>query len=294
MKDMNTESLAMRTCRALGFQHLAWSLRRLHVPVDADALVLEVGSGGNPYPRANVLLDAYEETRERHWVPLVADRPTVLGFVEKLPFRDKVFDFVIASHVFEHSRDPAAFLGELQRVARTGYIETPDALMERLYPYPDHRLEVTVRDQALVVRKKTAWKNDPQIAEYFESKASPAFRKSLVPDHPFEFHVRYYWCDQIPLQIVNPESSLTDEGPPASPTSSNTPPPPGSTGLREKLRQASRRWLSQKSRNAGLNLADLLACPVCRMGVEKLDAAYRCGACGRNYPIRNGIPVFIS
>jgi hypothetical protein len=53
------ESLAMRVLNRLGMERLAWSLRRLHCPVPPEDLVLEVGSGGNPYPRANVLLDAY-------------------------------------------------------------------------------------------------------------------------------------------------------------------------------------------------------------------------------------------
>src|ERR1700733_5671490 len=115
---IQSESATMRLLRRLGRDDLAWPLRRLHVPVSSDALVLEVGSGGNPYPRANVLLDAYEVTRERHWAPLVHDRPTVLAFVEKLPFKDKAFDFVIASHVLEHSAQPELFLQELMRVAK--------------------------------------------------------------------------------------------------------------------------------------------------------------------------------
>lgn len=57
-----TESLSMRIAESLGFMKLRWSLRKLHVPVSRDDLVLEVGAGGNPYPRANVLLDAMEET----------------------------------------------------------------------------------------------------------------------------------------------------------------------------------------------------------------------------------------
>jgi len=293
MKVMANESLAMRACRALGRERLAWALRRLHVPVDPGALVLEVGSGGNPYPRANVLLDAYAETSERHWVPLIADRPIVLGFVEKLPFRDKSFDFVIASHVLEHSRDPAAFVSELQRVARAGYIETPDALMERLYPYPDHRLEVTVRGEALVVRRKATWRNDAEMAEYFESKASPGFRRALIPNHPFDFHVRYYWRDHIPLRIVNPETTLAESELPATPPSVTTP-PSGSAGVREGLRAACRRWLSQTARNAALDLTALLACPACRESVEKkAEASFTCKGCGRSYPIRNGIPVFV-
>ena len=129
----------------LKMYNFSWSFRRLYVPVKNSDLVLEVGSGGNPYFRSNILIDAYQETRERHWVPLIADRPTVLGFVENLPFKDNQFDFVIASHVLEHSHDPQKFLSELQRVSKAGYIEVPDAFMERINPYLDHRSEITVR-----------------------------------------------------------------------------------------------------------------------------------------------------
>ena len=155
------DSMPMRLSKYLGLTRIAWALRRLHCPVPSEALVLEVGSGGNPYARANVLLDAYEVTGQRHWAPLVSDRPTVLGFVESLPFKDKAFDFVIASHVLEHSSEPERFLAELQRVAKAGYIEVPDAFMERINPYRDHRLEVTLRNGGLVIRKKPDWR------EYF-------------------------------------------------------------------------------------------------------------------------------
>ena len=110
---------------------IKWSLRRIALGIPSDALVLEVGSGGNPYPRSNVLLDAYEETRERHWDALIHDRPTVLSFGENLPFKDNAFNYVIAAHVLEHTPHPEKFLAELQRVARAGFIETPDAFMER-------------------------------------------------------------------------------------------------------------------------------------------------------------------
>lgn len=63
---INPESTPMAWLRKHGFESIAWALRRFHTPVAPSALVLEVGAGGNPYPRANVLLDAYEATRERH------------------------------------------------------------------------------------------------------------------------------------------------------------------------------------------------------------------------------------
>ena len=51
---------------------------------------------------------------------------------KKLPFKDKEFDFVIASHVLEHVEDPQFFIKELERVAAKGYIELPTILEDNL------------------------------------------------------------------------------------------------------------------------------------------------------------------
>lgn len=106
---LEAESLGMKIAGKLGLAKLHWSIRRIHVPGPKDALVLEVGAGGNPYPRANVLLDAMESTIERNEYNLIKDRPLVLGLCEELPFKDKAFDFIIASHVLEHTSDPESF-----------------------------------------------------------------------------------------------------------------------------------------------------------------------------------------
>lgn len=76
-------SRIMKIAYKIGLNRVTWSLIRLHCQVFKDALVLEVGSGGNPYSRADILLDAYEVTQERHWEPLVSDRPTILAMCEK-------------------------------------------------------------------------------------------------------------------------------------------------------------------------------------------------------------------
>lgn len=271
----------------LGLPSLAWSLRRFHTPVAAHELVLEVGSGGNPYPRANVLLDAYEATRERHWAPLVADRPTVLGFVENLPFRDGAFDFVIAAHVLEHSPDPERFLGELQRVARAGYIEVPDAFLERINPYRDHRLEITSRDGTLVIRKKQDWRHDSEVVELYEDRVKPLLTRELVRRHPLEFHVRHYWKNRIAYRIVNPEVNAAWPEP-AAKTAARA--PSTSERLRVALRDLLRASLSQRRRNGEIDLVPLLRCTVCHGTALAGDGvAVRCEGCGTCFPIRHGV-----
>lgn len=282
-----SESALMRLARALGQQRLAWSLRRLHCPVDSQALVLEVGSGGNPYPRANVLLDAYEATRERHWAPLVADRPTVLGFVENLPFRDQAFDFVIASHVLEHSTHPERFLGELQRVARAGYIEVPDAFMERVNPYRDHRLEITVRDATLVIRKKPDWRSDAELVELYEHRAKPLVAGELIPAHPFDFHVRYYWESSIAFEVLNPAIDASWQPPAGNATHGST-----AGGWRSTLMRTLRSLLSQGGRNRGIELQGLLRCPSCHEGsLISQQSQWQCQGCGARYETSHGIPL---
>ena len=249
-------SLLMRIFLGVGWESMAWSLRRLWCPVPADALVLEVGSGGNPYFRANVLLDAYEDTRERHWQSLVSDRPTILGFVEKLPFKDNSFDFVIASHVLEHSLDPVAFINELQRVAKAGYIEVPDAMMERINPYKDHRLEITVREGKLLIRKKRDWKVDPELIELYEDRLKPILTSDTMRRHPFHFHVRFYWQGDIPFKIINHETELNWVSP-GSPQHKFF--QPGvKARIKSYLLNLIRIFFSQSKRNRALDIGALL------------------------------------
>ena len=277
----------MAWLRKHGFEPLAWALRRFYIPVAPSALVLEVGAGGNPYPRANVLLDAYEATRERHWVPLTSDRPTVLGFVENLPFKDHAFDFVIAAHVLEHSADPVRFIAELQRVAKAGYIEVPDAFMERINPYMDHRLEITCRNNQLVIRKKESWRHDAEVIELYEDRVKPVLTGDLIPRHPFEFHVRYYWQNEISYVIINPDADAAWSAPVIV---RDTPVMSVSGRIRQLLRDFLRGLLSQRQRNATLDLLPLLRCTACHApSLSRTDSRLHCFKCGTSFPVRKSV-----
>lgn len=197
-----------------------------------------------------------------------------------------------SSHVFEHSAQPEKFLAELQRVARAGYIEVPDAFMERINPYHDHRLEITVRDNCLIVRKKAGWQVDPELVELYEARAKSPITQMLMPARPFDFHIRYYWSDQIDFKIVNPEANAHWQE-----ISKTLQSPAG--GMRESLRIWLRKLIrvvaSQGRRNRGINLLPLLRCPVCHGACLKpTQATLTCLTCSTNFLISNGIPCMLA
>lgn len=284
----NQNSKIMNLLQKIKLHSIAWSFRRLHCPVDKDALVLEVGSGGNPYFRSNVLLDAFVDTRERHYEKLVTDRPTVLGFVESLPFKDDSFDFVIASNVLEHSWEPEKFISELQRVAKAGYIEVPDAFFERLTCYRDHKLEITDKDDTLQIRKKSNYIHDKEMRDLFTNKVSPIFPEINKLD-PFRFAVTYYWSKEnggIKYNIINPEYKF-DWEPPTEPKGGLI----RSISLMAKIKRIvlklARKYLSQNSRNKHINLDDLIMCPKCKSSEFNKNGtvSIQCCSCDSKYEI---------
>ncbi len=282
---MKQESYLMKFLRELGIDSLAWSLRRLHCPVKKNDLVLEIGSGGNPYPRANILCDAYLETMERHFDPLVHDRPTILAFTENLPFKDNVFDFVIASHVLEHSSNPDKFLAEIQRVGKAGYIETPSAFFERLCHYPMHRLEIENKNNELLIYKKTGQIEDKYLSRLFLEVS--AIFSEWVSSHPFNFHVRYYWNKDIggiKYKILNPGYKFDWNAP--LPQKELIPPKSCKNKIRTFIIFLLRDFLSQNKRNERLDLLDYLKCLKCGgKKLERGESDVHCVRCDYSYKI---------
>lgn len=93
--------------------------------------VLEVGPGGSPHPRSNVLLEkVFEGEKEAKSQRGYANKPKTkqkMVYYDggRFPFKNKEFDYVICSHVLEHvlEEDLPTFISELQRVAKAGFIE---------------------------------------------------------------------------------------------------------------------------------------------------------------------------
>ena len=79
--------------------------------------VLDIGCGFTAHEKANVVCDVQDLSN------FYKDKKFVKLNDKKLPFSDKEFDFVIASHVIEHVEDVRFFIKELERVSFKGYIE---------------------------------------------------------------------------------------------------------------------------------------------------------------------------
>ena len=142
---------------------VGWS--RTKVEVEGDGPILDLGSGAFPNPGADILCDgSLEDSRHRHGLAVVVDRPMVVARAEALPFRTGAFAYLVASHIAEHVEDPDGFCGEIARVARAGYIETPSPLADRLFEEEYHLWRVGSEAGELTFTAKTAEDRRPTRA----------------------------------------------------------------------------------------------------------------------------------
>ena len=88
--------------------------------------ILDIGCGYRAHPKANTIADV------KDLLNYYKGRKFVKIEEKKLPFKDKEFDFVIASHVIEHVEDFEFFIKELERISSRGYIELPSRLGDNL------------------------------------------------------------------------------------------------------------------------------------------------------------------
>ena len=88
--------------------------------------ILDIGCNLDAVPYAQTVAD------EINFSKFYEDKKFVLIDNKKLPFKDKEFDFVYASHVIEHVEDVLIFIKELQRISKQGYIELPSMLEDNI------------------------------------------------------------------------------------------------------------------------------------------------------------------
>lgn len=272
----------------LHFKRVLWALRKINLPIGDKDIVLDIGSGNNPHPRSDVLIDRLSGNEHRSGTPMLIDRSAVIGDALKLPFKDKAFDFVIASHILEHISDPDTFFKEIQRVGKAGYIETPSFLYERLNPSVAHCLEVHTNGEELVINKK----GSPVVDNFMKDSGyltTPNAWSELAHNDPGLFHVRFYWKDNIRYKILNPEvscdwaNSIYDQSTSNDVVYSNHNERKGWRKFGIKLMQ---RYFNhgRKKRLSEEKFYSLLACPECHGSLNKVEANLVCSKCNNSYP----------
>ena len=144
---------------------------------NSDWNILDIGCGYNANKFANVICDVQDLSnyyQNKKFTKLIE---------KKLPFKDKEFDFVVASHVIEHVEDVEFFIKELERVSKQGYIELPTMLEDNLVfeNKKDHLWHMDFDDveNKILISKKVQY-FEPVLTVASIKRLNEIFRKSLV------------------------------------------------------------------------------------------------------------------
>ena len=153
-----------------------------------DWNILDIGCGYSANKYANIICDVEDLST------VYKDKKFIKLIDKKLPFKDKEFDFVIASHVMEHVEDVDFFISELQRIANKGYIEVPTKLEDNLVfeNKNDHIWQIDFDDvkNKLIINKRIQY-IEPILTVSSIKKLNELFRKSLVLELQWENSIDY-------------------------------------------------------------------------------------------------------
>ena len=150
--------------------------------------VLDIGCGYRAHKNATVIADVQD------FSDLYKEKKFVQIQGKNLPFKDKEFDYVIASHVIEHVEDFQFFIKEIERISSKGYIELPSRLGDNLvfenktdhiwwFYYDD------IENQLLVSKKNQLI--DPFITVSTAKLFEEIFRESLVIELVWDQKIDY-------------------------------------------------------------------------------------------------------
>lgn len=286
------------------------------INVTRKDIVLEIGSGANPFIRSDVLLDKFPCVNKDHRpgksVIQKDERPFVVGDVQYLPFPDKSFDLVIARHVLEHLQDVDLFISEIKRVSKSILITTPSPFIEILHGgyqqkienksykllehggkgTPGHKWFVSAINNKIFMIAKTPHfyplylmlgkhiKNNTKYSKDRFFKANPEWLETV------------FICDSdnAEIEILHGlEDKIEESFDPAKLISCleciET-----NIGIKSTIKSMVRKLCLSTKKN--LSIYDLLVCPICKKELLKGNNELVCAKCGA-YPIINNIPVMM-
>ena len=158
--------------------------------------ILDIGCGYRANKNATIIADIQDLSNHYKGKKFIK----ING--KNLPFRDKEFDFVIASHVIEHVEDFEFFMKELERISTKGYIELPSRLGDNLifenkndhvwwFAYDDINNQIVASKRNQLV--------DPFMTVSMGKLFEEIFRESFVLELAWEEKIEYKIDNKIRL-----------------------------------------------------------------------------------------------
>jgi SAM-dependent methyltransferase len=284
-------NLGRRYWSARGYLRAHRSVRELGIR--STDLVVDLGSGQNPHPRANVLCDrfVFDNTERASHGALRVDRPVVVSDATKTPFADRAFDFAFCSHLLEHMDDPAALLDELQRIASAGYIETPGSVYEKLYGWRFHRWFVSVTEGRIRIEAKQRPIFDQELHDWFSNELEqPSFWRTFIP-RLLERNLltAYAWRGQIAYEVIgsaDPDATgFTGADAGEDPASPDGDEPRGAQTLPQHVKGRIDAITRRRSDRRVSEIFERLRCPSCGKTLRLSPNGAGCSDCGIQFPI---------
>ena len=158
--------------------------------------ILDIGCGYRANKNATIIADIQDLSNHYKGKKFIK----ING--KNLPFRDKEFDFVIASHVIEHVEDFEFFMKEIERISTKGYIELPSRLGDNLifenkndhvwwFAYDDVNNQIVASKRNQLV--------DPFMTVSMGKLFEEIFRESFVLELAWEEKIEYKIDNKIRL-----------------------------------------------------------------------------------------------
>jgi SAM-dependent methyltransferase len=248
--------------------------RRHRPQPPSTGLVLDIGAGQSPHPRADVMVEKYpvDDFERPGEAGLSLAKPLVVADGAHLPFADSAFAYVIASHVLEHAPDPVRFASEMARVAPAGFVQVPSRESELIYGWPYHPWLIDRTEHGL----RFCARHGQRAPGYFmhEHFAESLLHRPAWAAHRSRWHHSVEWRGAL-------EVTIAENGGTAERTADFEP-----ERTLTALRALSFPPLPPAVRAA-------LRCPSCRGALRGHADHLECAGCGRSYPVASSVPLLV-
>jgi SAM-dependent methyltransferase len=195
-----------------------YSYQKQYIDFDIkpDERVLDIGSGGYPFPLATHLADFHEGETTHRTESLQRDhRPFTVCNIQATPFTDKEFDFVYCSHVLEHVEHPDQACDELMRIGKRGYIEAPSRISDIMFNFTriqnHHRWHTLILENTLLfIEWQEKEKRDTKINDFygqFHSEWQNPFQ-DLMHHHRDLFVSMMLWEERFDYVVISKHGEI--------------------------------------------------------------------------------------